>query len=247
MEGTHCFDPDEPEPPEGSCDPPGVLCGSSPACNDPSLTLPIEEYGSFEGSADSACSITGGYVYRGCRLPLLRSAYFYGDYCAGFVRSFRFEGGAATDPRDWTDEIFEDDPLPAVSLTSFAQDNRGELYVVSRVGDVLKIVPEFETIEVSGAGAAQTFLLGRDAWVWEDVESTTSRSVSSYRVYRGTPNATHDCVHTTTDTQWVGGDPDSPLPGEVFSYLVTAIAPDGRESAPGPPDTNRTLSTAPCP
>ena len=63
------------------------------------LTLPVLEYTHSGG----ACSITGGVVYRGCRLPgyaghlLLRAT-----TAAAFIRSFRLQGGQAVDQRDWT-------------------------------------------------------------------------------------------------------------------------------------------------
>ena len=31
----------------------------------------------------------GGYVYRGCRMPDLRGTYFYADFCAANIESFR--------------------------------------------------------------------------------------------------------------------------------------------------------------
>ncbi len=57
------------------------------------LVLPILEY----GHDNIVCSVTGGYVYRGTAIPALQGHYFYGDFCGGFVRSFRVEGGAAVD------------------------------------------------------------------------------------------------------------------------------------------------------
>src|SRR3954447_1406077 len=35
------------------------------------------------------CSVTGGFVYRGAAVRAARGRYFYGDYCAGTVWSFR--------------------------------------------------------------------------------------------------------------------------------------------------------------
>ena len=57
------------------------------------ITFPVVEYTPRQG-----CSITGGVVYRGCRMPGYAGTYFYGDYCAGFVRSFRLQGGQADGP-----------------------------------------------------------------------------------------------------------------------------------------------------
>jgi hypothetical protein len=79
------------------------------------------------------CSITGGFVYRGSAIPELQGHYFYSDYCAGWLRSFRVSGGAAVDHLTW--------PVgntPAV--TSFGMDSARELYVLSVNGRVFKIV-----------------------------------------------------------------------------------------------------------
>jgi hypothetical protein len=113
MEGLHCY------PPPGT------------SCNQTGLTLPVLEYGHTGG----ACSITGGYVYRGTRVPSLVGHYLYADYCAGFVRSFRYVGGQATDRQDRTAQL---DPQGSVS--SFGEDARGELYVMTLGGELWRVV-----------------------------------------------------------------------------------------------------------
>lgn len=227
MEGAHCYVDGS-----GDCDPAGMSCGSSPDCGDPSLVLPLVEYDHGQG-----CSITGGHVYRGCRMPLLRGRYFYGDFCSGFVRSFRFSGGEATDPQDHTAQL---DPggLLANELTSFGRDGRGELYVVNRTGAILKILPLFTDLAVSAPGAATPFLLAGD-WTWEDLAFETEHPVDFYRVYRAPRPGTapFECVHATPDATplWAGGDGAVPDAGTAFVYLVTAVAPDGDETAHGHP------------
>ncbi len=105
-------------------------------CNGPTLTLPISEYSHINDD----CSITGGYVYRGCAIPNFQGTYFYADYCSGAIRSFRYSGGAVTEAQDRTVELT---PLegPITSIASFGEDAEGELYIVSVSGDVYKIVP----------------------------------------------------------------------------------------------------------
>ena len=100
-------------------------------CDQTGLTLPVLEYSHSEG-----CSITGGYVYRGAALPSLQGNYFYSDYCAGWVRSVRMEGGLAVAPTDW--------PAlkPGGQVTSFGEDAAGELYLVTQQGGVFKIVAQ---------------------------------------------------------------------------------------------------------
>ncbi len=113
MEGSRCFLP-------------------SSGCNTAGLTLPVVEY-----PTSSGCAVTGGYVYRGCRMPGYHGTYFYGDYCAGFIRSFRLQGGRAVDARDWTTALGRD----VDNLSSFGVDADGELYIVDHQGEVFKVVP----------------------------------------------------------------------------------------------------------
>lgn len=110
----------------------GSLCvGSAGNCNPGTLMLPVLDYSHDTGG----CSITGGYVYRGLQNPSVAGTYFYGDFCAGFVDSFRLVNGQATQRLNW--------PLlspPAGQLTSFAEDTVGELYVMSLSGEVFRMV-----------------------------------------------------------------------------------------------------------
>lgn len=99
MEGASCYSP-------------------SSGCNQTGLEQPIIDYGH-----GPACSITGGYVYRGNDIPEVRGHYFYSDYCAGFLKSFRYSNGAAVDQKDWG--------LTNSSVTSFGVDFAGELYMMS--------------------------------------------------------------------------------------------------------------------
>jgi len=107
----------------------GLSCYGAMGCDQTGLTLPVLDYGHDQG-----CAVTGGYVYRGSAMPALSGLYFYGDYCGGWVRSFRYQGGQATDPREW--------PSLAASggLTSFGEDARGELYLLLQSGTVYRLV-----------------------------------------------------------------------------------------------------------
>ncbi|WP_420636112.1 PQQ-dependent sugar dehydrogenase [Candidatus Palauibacter sp.] len=106
----------------------GSTCFQSSGCDMSGLTLPVVEYGHGGG----ACSVTGGYVYRGSQLPEIGGLYFYSDFCTGFLRSFRLDDGQATDERSW-----DVGSLGAVS--SFGVDGSGELYVVDIAGSVARL------------------------------------------------------------------------------------------------------------
>ncbi len=98
------------------------------ACEADGLRLPTAVY-----SHDDGCSVTGGFVYRGQSIPALVGRYFYADYCAGWIRTFRLAAnGTATDPQ----ELAVESPG---RITSFGQDSQGEIYVVVESGTVFRI------------------------------------------------------------------------------------------------------------
>jgi len=109
----------------------GRHCYASASCDLSLYTLPLVEYSHDNG----ACSITGGYVYRGAAIPALQGHYFYADYCQGWVRSFRLENGQAVDAHQWPTLA------PGGAVPSFGQDAAGELYVMNSEGRVFRIVP----------------------------------------------------------------------------------------------------------
>jgi glucose/arabinose dehydrogenase len=110
MEGPECFNP-------------------SP-CDQSGLELPVVSYDHGQG-----CSITGGFVYRGSAIPALQGHYFYSDFCAGFVRSFRLQDGAAVDQFRWPTLA------PGPNIPGFGRDAAGELYILATNGVVYRMVP----------------------------------------------------------------------------------------------------------
>ena len=110
----------------------GKQCrGGGQNCNMEGFTLPVLDYSHTGG----ACSVTGGSVYRGNDLPWLRGHYFYADFCAGWVKSFRNDDGVASQQRDWAAAID-----PPSFPTSFGVDGLGELYVLGS-GSVKRFAP----------------------------------------------------------------------------------------------------------
>ncbi len=107
----------------------GRQCFRTASCNQAGLTLPALEYSHAIG-----CSITGGHVYRGAALPALRGHYFYGDYCRGWIRSFRFAASGVMEEREW--------PIGGLGrILSFGEDASGELYVLTDAGRVYRLEP----------------------------------------------------------------------------------------------------------
>jgi glucose/arabinose dehydrogenase len=101
----------------------GSRCFEPPeGCEFRGLELPRTEYGHGGGR----CAVTGGYVYRGRNVPSLARTYVFGDYCSGEVFGLlRRERSVLLD----TD----------LSITSFGEDEAGELYVVDHGGTIYRI------------------------------------------------------------------------------------------------------------
>ena len=106
----------------------GAECFGGRGCSREGLQIPQLTY----SHANGACSVTGGFVYRGRRIPSIVGHYFYSDYCAGWLRSFRYEQGKAIDLREWN--------IPDIGhVVSFGEDSDGELYIVAESGRVWRI------------------------------------------------------------------------------------------------------------
>ena len=96
----------------------------------PNHAPPIFEYSHAQGLG---CSVTGGYVYRGEAIPALEAAYLFGDYCSGQVwatyRDHNF---------NWNTNRFMNTGL---EISSFGEDERGELYIIDYGGAVFRLDP----------------------------------------------------------------------------------------------------------
>jgi len=91
----------------------------------PNFTEPIAEYSHQEGG----CSVTGGYVYRGS-MPEWNGIYLYGDYCTGLI------WGLIQSSEGWQkQQLFDVD----VTITSFGQDQAGEIYLLSDMGSMFRL------------------------------------------------------------------------------------------------------------
>jgi glucose/arabinose dehydrogenase len=106
------------------------VCYNANSCEAAGIEPPVVEYGHGEGLC-----VIGGYVYRGSAIPALRGSYIYGDYSSKVVWAFDYVGGRASNHR----QLFAA-PLTGSGIVSFGQDAEGEVYIVKRSGQILKIV-----------------------------------------------------------------------------------------------------------
>jgi glucose/arabinose dehydrogenase len=93
-------------------------------CSATGVTMPVAVY-----AHDVGCAVVGGYVYRG-PLAALRGNYFFGDYCSGRIWRLVARAGNQT-----AVQVAD----TSLSITSFGQDDEGNLYVVSSAGNIYRM------------------------------------------------------------------------------------------------------------
>ena len=112
MEGAHCFDP-------------ALFCQTA------GLMFPRLEYPHEKGR----CSIIGGFIYRGRANTGLAGQYVYGDFCSGEIFSLQ---GTREDEVSREPQVILKTPL---RISSFGEDESGELYVLDHGGGVYRFAP----------------------------------------------------------------------------------------------------------
>jgi glucose/arabinose dehydrogenase len=145
-EGTHCFDPDEPQQIPDECPDTGPR-------GEP-LIGPIIEYPHLNQEDGFGLVVVGGYVYRGDELEGFEGRYIFGDWSSSFS-----EGDGlllVASPHDAEGEMWEIQELEIAGqdelgefLLSFGQDESNELYVLTtespfpggESGKIYRIVP----------------------------------------------------------------------------------------------------------
>ena len=126
---------------EGTMQNPSSVGGDKPA----GAIDPIHEYGRGNG-LNQGRSVTGGYVYRG-DIDALAGQYFFSDFVSNRIWSFKwdatqtpeqFDGTNFTSFFDWTDQLTVDAGT-VNSVSSFAENSAGELFVIGLDGEIFKV------------------------------------------------------------------------------------------------------------
>ncbi len=103
---------------------------------DPVMEYPhrdnMRAQGMFPDHGAGQCVI-GGYVYRGKKYPSLDGVYIYSDYSPGIIYGFRYDHDAHKVTAHGT---LLQQPK---SITSFAEDADGEIYVLTQDGQIYSI------------------------------------------------------------------------------------------------------------
>ena len=96
----------------------------NPQCGVLDAVAPIATYGRRDG-----CSVSGGVVDRGSRVPGLYGAFIYGDYCTGKIWAARADGEVA--------EIADTD-WPIVSMGT---DDEAGILIIAQGQPIRRIIP----------------------------------------------------------------------------------------------------------
>ena len=87
---------------------------------------------------DEGRSVTGGYVYRG-PIREWQGRYVFADYVNPRIWSFRLERGRVADFKDHSDELRPEGGRISM-VSSFAEDNEGNLFIVDHAGGIYQVV-----------------------------------------------------------------------------------------------------------
>jgi glucose/arabinose dehydrogenase len=137
----------------------GTQCtGIDPAlCNPNNFIAPVFQYGHTNGR----CSVTGGYVYRGGLRTLPDGAYIYGDFCTG--EFWVFVNNQTLGPLS-----------SGRNISSFGEDEDGELYLVGLGGTIDKIVRVKASADFDGDLRTDFSVFRPSSGVWFILNSSNS-------------------------------------------------------------------------
>jgi putative heme-binding domain-containing protein len=155
-----------------------------------------------------ACSVTGGYVYRGKKFPELVGAYVFGDWETRRIWAARFENGRVKE----MPEIVK----PNIRVSAFGEDNDGELYYAEYDSGVIYTL---ERNDAAGANTSFPKTLS-ETGLFKDVKALEpADGVVPFRpnARQWQDGASADYLLALPGTSSVSlFDQPRPLPGQVF-------------------------------
>ncbi|MDN7013648.1 plastocyanin [Methanoculleus sp. FWC-SCC3] len=274
MEGTHCFDPENPETPPATC----PANGSS---GDP-LIGPV-----IEGGRDLGVVFVGGRVYNGTALPDLSGRYVFGYWSTGFdVANATLL--VATPPAEWNASAFPDSAenltpedvamwsLQRLNVTptgtldayllGFGEDADAELYALTSedagpdtgnaTGAVWKIVPANVTetpaenvTVVPGAGVTTTPAATANVTTTPAATANVTTTPAATANVTTTPAATANVTTTPAATANVTTTPAATAnvtttPAATENVTTTPAATANVTTTPAPGTQNVTMGIA---
>jgi glucose/arabinose dehydrogenase len=129
------------------------------ACTNAGFIFPIAQYQHTGGR----CAVIGGYAYRGAAAAVPTGGYVYGDLCTGEIFLYR-NGQVSVLLRS------------GLGISSFGEDEAGEIYVVSLDGSVHRIAaappcrvtltPTSQAVSAKGSRALRVKVSGAGGCPW---------------------------------------------------------------------------------
>ncbi len=188
--------------------------GNDPVtCDDAGFIPPIFDYAHSGGR----CSITGGYVYRGAAGAVPVGTYVFGDFCTGEI--FAFNGSLPFTV------LFD----TTMSISSFGEDESGELYVVNLGGTVSRLVsatpctyglsPNSQAFASSGGAGTVSVAAGAGC------DWTAGSNASWIDVTSGTPGSGNGTVGYSVDLNSSSTARTGTMTIAGLSFTVTQAAP----------------------
>jgi len=155
---------------------------------------PVHTYTHNDGQ-----SVTGGYVYRGTRLPSLAGAYLYADFLSNRVWALVWDGRQVV-----SNTLLANVPLVA----TFGEDEAGEVYMGSFDGSIYRLVensgggPAFpQTLSATGLFSDTGNLVAAPGVIEYDVNSPLWSDNARKRRWIALPGQARVAFHPTQD--WV--------------------------------------------
>jgi hypothetical protein len=178
------------------------------ACANPGFTFPIAEYFHDQGR----CSVTGGYAYRGARGALAAGTYVFGDFCSGEI--FALAGGAPV--------VLVD---TALAISSFGEDESGEVYVVDLNGSVLRLAADRPSPLLTAVSpSSRSVAVGTPASAFVTAINTGAETAMAVAIAPATAIPASFAFQTTDPaTNAAIGVPNAPVdipPGGAQTYVV---------------------------
>ncbi len=202
-------------------------------CDQEIYTLPVAAY-----DHDNGCSVTGGHVYRGSDYPSLAGRYFYGDYCSGLIWSLTPDGDG------WSNELELDSDS---WITSFGEDEAGELYLVDLAGVVYQVTtsgsqgpaidnPAFRRTWERTDNPVSSLVVDR-TWMWGPGPITAERQESYAESPGGSRTVQYFDKSRMEDNAFRGADPWDVTNGLLVVEMVEGFYQTGdnqRDDTPTP-------------
>ena len=168
-------------------------------CPDASeLVFPVFEYAN---SFQQGCSVTGGFVYRGCEMPALYGHYIFADFCSGKFWSITPDPNATV---GWS--TVELANLNDNNFSSFGENSDGELFVIGHGNGVVSKITSNSgmlagTDETFGglSDGTITFTIPTDQFTsvnWSDGSPEINRTDLAPGIYSVEVTTSNGCTFT---------------------------------------------------